>query len=149
MTRQEFIDRIGNFRELLDFCRDEDLEDCIDWYYDIYDYYEVRDKVEEDIVEALNSSYWYNVRDMLNEIPDRRDYFIYIDTLQYANIDNNFEEYKYEVLRYMDGHGLWEEDETETKTVVFADTPIEPTLVIDEPFTVEELLFSTSIKGVV
>lgn len=149
MTRQEFIDRINDFDGLLYFCNNESLENDLDWYYNIYGYYEMREKVEEDITEALNSNYWCYIRDMLNVIPDRGDYFERVGILAYNCIDNDFDQFKNDVLRYADARGLWEEDETETKTVVFADTPIEPALVIDEPFTVEELLFSTSIKGVV
>lgn len=153
MTRQEFIDTICNFGELLDFCRDENLEDSLDWYYDIYDCYEVRDKIEEDITDALHSNYWYNIRDMLNEIPSVGNWFMRQDTLVYENLDSldALDEYKNDVLRYMDRHEMWDEewdeDDAETETEVSAITSAESASVIDEPFTIEELLFSTSIKG--
>ena len=151
MTKQEFIDTIGNFDELCEFCRVEHLADSLDWYYDIYDYYGVRGQIEEDIKEALNSNYWYDIRDMLNDIPENGDWFKRLDTLVYICIDNDFNIYKDDVLQYMDRFRTWDEDEdeTESETEAFIDTDYDTPLVVDEPFSLEELLFSTNIKGAV
>lgn len=149
MTRQEFIDRVNDFEDLLYFCSNESLENDLDWYYDIYGSDEMSERVEEDITEALNSNYWYDIRDMLNYIPDTGDYFERGDTLAYNCIDNDFDQFKDDVLRCADARGLWEEDEAESETEVLTDTDYDPLLVIDEPFSIEELLFSTNIKGVV
>lgn len=149
MTKQEFIDRVNDFEDLLNFCSNESIENDLDWYYDIYDYNEMREEVERDITEALNSNYWYDIRDMLNDIPDRGVYFERSDILMYNCIDDDFDQFKDDVLQYANAHELWEEDETESETEAFTDTDYNTLLVADEPFSLEELLFSTNIKGAV
>ena len=110
MTRNEFIDNITEWYELKDFCSDFDCDVC----EDIYDDDDYDDCVEEDIRDAIADYGWRDIRDFLGNLPGGYDYYRRNSTLDYDGLgDDDFEEYKEDVLEWGDDFGVWEEEEEE------------------------------------
>lgn len=108
MTRDEFMDNINDFSELLEFCSDEDCEICADIYRD--DDYDR--EVEDDIANAGYG--WRALRDYLSDLPTGYDYYRRNGSFDYDGLDDrDFEDYKSEVAAWMDDGGWWDEDEPE------------------------------------
>ena len=122
MTRQEFIDDVTTWGELLNFCSDEDCdlcEDIVDWDY-------VDDYVNDSLVDWARDNDWRSLLGILNNVDDNSGYDYYrYDDYEYVPVDddrNLFEEYKDSVLEWMDDNDYWpdgdedEEEEEETGT---------------------------------
>ncbi len=112
MTRREFEENINNFQELYDFCYDNDLQtmESVETKDAIF-----QDLIDDHIKEYLSSGYWYNLRNILDDIDDGYDYYRVDGILDYIPItDDDFEAYKSDVADEMDGY--WDdEDEEETE----------------------------------
>lgn len=110
MTRQEFIDNCTYWNELLDICDEYGCRICDD----LLDGDTRDDRIDEDISEALNNNYWYQIRESLNSIPSGYDYYIRIGELEYRGLDDDdFERYKEDFGDWGDRNGIWDEDEEE------------------------------------
>lgn len=73
MTRQEFIDDVTSWSELIDFCYDQDCDIC----EDIYSEEAKDDHFNNDLVEmARNANDWEELLETLNDIPTGYDYYI-------------------------------------------------------------------------
>ena len=110
MTRSEFLDNITEWYELKDFCNDFDCDVC----EDIYDDDDYDDCVEEDIRDAIADYGWRDIRDFLGNLPGGYDYYRRNSTLDYDGLgDDDFEDYKEDVLEWGDDCGVWEDEEEE------------------------------------
>lgn len=122
MTRQEFIDDVTTWCDLLTFCSDEDCDLCEDIVDS--DYY--NEYINDNLVDLARNNDWTDLRDRLNEFYDNSgyDYYLWDDYYgQYNGIDNDdaiFEDYKLRVLNWMDEGDYWpdgdEDEEEETGT---------------------------------
>lgn len=104
MTRQEFLDDVNSFSDLIDFCCDERIDYC----YDIYDAYNLNEILMERIADMSD---WTDVRGLLRDIPTGYDYYREDGYGGFEAADDYFDDYKDEVLRHMDRNGGWDEDE--------------------------------------
>ena len=105
MTRQEFIEDVNSFGDLVSFCVDEGIEDLCG---DVYDAGYLNDILIESIGNMRD---WEEVRDFLMNIPTRCDYYREDGYGGYEDADYSFDDYKNEVLQHMDENEAWDEDE--------------------------------------
>lgn len=115
MTRQEFIEDVNSFCDLFNFCSEEGIDGIFD---DIYDAEYLNDILMETI---SNMRDWEEVRGLLANIPTRCDYYREDGYGGYEDADYSFDDYKNEVLRYMDANGTWDEDEEDTEDNIEVD----------------------------
>lgn len=111
MTREDFIENIQSWEDLISFCSDYGCDYC----KDVYDDDQRDDYINEDLVDmARNSDDWRDLRNMLNDIPTGYDYYIKDDYDEFREADNDdFEDYKSSVLEWGDDGDVWDEDEEE------------------------------------
>lgn len=110
MTRQEFIDDICTWSDLISFCYDEDCDIC----EDIYSEDSRDDYINEHLVEWAQDYSWEDLYSKLDEIPDGYDYYRLDNYGDFECADDEmFDDYKDEVLEWMDNGGWWEDEEEE------------------------------------
>lgn len=143
MTRSEFLDNITEWYELKDFCNDFDCDVC----EDIYDDDDYDDCVDEDIRDAIADYSWRDIRDFLGNLPSGYDYYRRNSALDYDGLgDDDFEDYKEDVLEWGDDYGVWEDEEEEeyAEDDDFLDSqeeePNEEESVEEEDFSVGDLI---------
>lgn len=109
MTRQEFLDDVCSFDELRDFCYDNDCTICDD----IYDDDSKDDYINERLSDmADDADSWQSLYRTLEDIPTGYDYYRLDDYGDFNGLDDDdFEDYKNDVLEWMDDREYWEEDE--------------------------------------
>lgn len=110
MTRQEFIETVTDWPELIDFARDNEMYDLTDDYLDDDDIdYEVNDALSEMVHDD-----WRRVRDLLDNIPEDTGYFHRVGWLNYEYVDeDDFLDLKDDVLEEADAQGYFDEDDEE------------------------------------
>lgn len=141
MTRNDFLNDVTEWWELLDFCSDEGCYIC----EDIIDSDQLDEYVEEDIRDTNYS--WRGIRDSLSEIPTGYGYYRMNGSFDYDGMDeNDFDSYKEDVLEWGDNNGVWEdepdeEDDFDTDTMFNEEDsePDEPP-VEEEDFSIGELM---------
>ena len=109
MTRQEFIDDVTTWSELLSFCDDEGCTLCEDVYSDDSknEYYD-----EELVDMARNAGSWQELYNQLEDIPDGYEYYIRDDYGEFRGADDaDFDSHKEDVLEWMDDGDYWEYDD--------------------------------------
>jgi len=117
MTRSYFVENITTWRELLEFCSDNDLGTC----RDIMTEDERDEDVDNSISEYVSQNGWRVLLEVLDNIPCGY-YFRKTGDLQYDSLDDDdFENYKDDVLYDADYDEIWdeeaeEEEETEAET---------------------------------
>ena len=109
MTRQEFLDDVCDFSELRDFCYDNDCGICDD----IYDDESKDDYINEHLSDMVDDADdWQSLYRTLGDIPTGYDYYRLDDYGDFNGLcDDDFEDYKDEVLEWMDDNEYWDEDE--------------------------------------
>lgn len=109
MTRQEFLDDVCDFSELRDFCYDNDCGICDD----IYDDESKDDYINEHLSDmADDADSWQSLYRTLDDIPTGYDYYRLDDYGEFNGLDDDdFEDYKNDVLEWMDDNEYWDEDE--------------------------------------
>ena len=101
MTRQDFIDNINYWSELLDFCSDEDCDVCEDIYSE-----DARDDcIDEELVDMARNNNWRDMYNILDSIPDGYDYYRQDNYGDWVGVDDEFDDYKDQVLEWMDDGG--------------------------------------------
>lgn len=106
MTRQEFIDDVNSYGELISVCRDYGIDVCDD----VYD----TDYINEIIVEAVRQMQdWTWIKDFVKDIPSDSSYYREDGYGSYEDAEYCFDDYKNDVLRQMDANGNWDEDDDE------------------------------------
>lgn len=137
MTRDEFYEEITDWWELKDFCDNESLStlDCI---YDEYDFDEHIDDALDNVVR-FGGEGWYDIKDMLNEVPTGHRFY-YVDPDDAWNcwgVDDDFEDWKQDVINAMDDLGLWEIEDDDDEEEVDPDDLIP---VADEPIAFDDFM---------
>lgn len=126
MTRREFIDTVNDFYDLVSFCNENGCDMC----EDIYDDDERDGMIDEDIRDAVGYDSWRDIRDWLSSIPTGYDLYIRHSSFDYDGVDNDFEDYKNDVLDWADSEGVWDDDEE--------DEDIEEDYEDDDDFEIED-----------
>ena len=108
MTRQYFIDNVNDWWELKDFCNDEDCEICSDVYGD-----EDMDEEINDAIREYSDDYqWYELRDLLRDIPSGYNFYYRNSSFDWEGLDDNdFNSYKDDVLEWMDNGDYWDDED--------------------------------------
>lgn len=109
MTRQEFIDNVTTWSELLDFCYGENIDFCEDVYTE-----DAKDEYFDDILVdmARNAGNWQELYELLEEIPTGYDYYIRDDYGDFEGADDDdFDSHYEDVLEYMDCNEYWDDDD--------------------------------------
>lgn len=110
MTRNEFIESITDWWELKEFCSDNDCCVC----EDVISEDEYDDNVSDDISDEVRNYGWTEIRDFLYDLPSGYDYYRINGTFNYDGLNqNDFEDYKEDVLEWGDDCGIWDEEEPE------------------------------------
>lgn len=105
MTRNEFIENVTCFSELIDFCSETGSSICDDLYY----YESLNDAILDDLREDPPSD-WCSLRDCLNGIPESPYWYVRNGWLDYEGVDELFEDYKRRVLEEADYDGDFDPD---------------------------------------
>ena len=142
MTRQEFIDNVEYWYELIDFCNDIECDICENIISG--------DNLEENIREDFNdfgSEYpWTDIRSWLNDIVDGYDYYVRQGSFEYEHLrGDDFAAYKDEVLDYMDRNDLWDDVDEDGWEETLESTNFEystPEIEDDEEFQEEDISVS-------
>lgn len=105
MTRNDFLNNVTQWWELLDFCSDEGCNIC----EDIIDSDQLDECVEEDI-RGTNYS-WRDIRESLLGIPTEYCFYRINGSFNYDGMDEtDFDNYKDGVLGWGDNNGVWEDE---------------------------------------
>lgn len=110
MTRNDFIDNVETWSDLIEFCEDERCDLCSDVVSD-----DTRNEwIEEHLVDYARNQGWRDLLDTLRGFEDNDGYDWYIyddyyDTYEGAT-DSDFDERKEQVIQYMDDGEWWEEE---------------------------------------
>jgi hypothetical protein len=113
MTRTEFVDNVTSWWDLIDFCRDEDCDLC----QDIYDEDSMDEEIDYSVREDCGNYGWRDLADLLDGIPTGYDAYRRNAPFDWDGLgDYEFDEYKEDVLSWMDDGDYWdEEDEDEAE----------------------------------
>lgn len=107
MTRDEFINSISDWTQLLSFCCRYRCDLCDD-VYDVRD----RDrKIKEDIASWFEDDTLFGIKDTLRKIPDDNiGWFRYDGDRRWSRLNDtgDFFDYKSRVLTWCDSVGLWD-----------------------------------------
>ena len=123
MTRQEFIDDVTTWSELLDFCGEEDLDYCEDIISS-----ETRDnRIDEYVSDHIHEYGWGDIMSYLESRDEEGSYDYYIEydyDLEFTGVfdgDREFVSRKADVISYMDDECLWDADEDEEEEAPYDD----------------------------
>ena len=108
MTRQDFINDVVDWCDLIHFCFEEELDCCENVYEsDAYD-----ERIEDEIQDMLNEGEtWRNICDCLSDLPTGYGYYIYDGGDWYGADDEDFDNIKREVIDVMDYRDDWDDEE--------------------------------------
>ena len=140
MLRQDFIDDITTWGELIDFCNDEDCDICEDIYSE--------DARDEDIdrnslVEWARGNSWQDLLNILRDIPTGSDYYYCDDYGDWYEADDNmFEDRKRDVLEWMDDGGYWDDEDEDEEIFDEIDTEFSEDEEDLEPIEPEDISFT-------
>ena len=112
MDRNDFVEQIEDYADLINFCNDneiysESITDCT------YDYSDFCDAVDDDIRESVRWDRWEDIRDWLNQLPTGSDtgYYRRNGRLDYEELtSDDFEYEKQCVLEIAEEEGFFEEE---------------------------------------
>lgn len=135
MTRQEFLTDVNDFWDLRNFCYDEDCDILID----AYDYDSADEVIQEGLTDYIRNynDDWRDIRDRLNYIDLGGDWFWCNGWDDWDCIDDDFDDYKEQVLDWADRNGVFDEEDAED---VESSEPEEEPPFDTEDFSVLETL---------
>ena len=108
MTRQEFIDEVCDWGDLIDFCRDNHADDLVE---DIYDEASRDDYINEGLVDLAREYTWDELYSILDRIPTGYEYYKY-DYGDWEGLgDGDFDDLKQEVDDYCLRNGIFDDEE--------------------------------------
>lgn len=118
MTRNEFLNNVTTWGELIDFCNDEGCDYCDDIYSE-----ESRDETINDyLVDWARNESWQDLFSRLDNIETGYDYYKEDDYGDWVGLsDDDFDDYKDDVLRWMDDNGYWDEEDEYLEDEEFTD----------------------------
>lgn len=114
MTRQEFVDNVTTAEELVEFCYDNDLDQCSSWISGD----DLDGRICEVIRDMTHDETWDRIRDYLNGIEEGYDYYDADDDFR-AIDDDDVENIRDQILDFFefddgeDEDAEFEEDETD------------------------------------
>ena len=110
MTRQEFIDSIDFWHELIDFCNDMECDIC----EEIVNGDDLEERIREDFNNYGSEYPWTDIRGWLNDIVEGHDYYLRNGSFEYEYLcDEDFDDYKESVIEWMDRNNMWDDAEDE------------------------------------
>ena len=138
MTRQEFLDEVGCWGDLIDFCSEHGCDDCDNIYSNSSRDYEI----EEDLYEMVRDCSWREVLDALQTY-DRESGYDYYLRNEYGEFEglNDYEDftlYKDGVLHWGDVNDIWDEGEDDDEDSQRYDAEYEED---DIPLEAEDISF--------
>lgn len=98
MTRQEFIQNVTTWRELLNFCWEYDCNVC----ENIIPHDGLCDYISEDFSQYAYEYSWVDIRDWLNSIDNNASFYYRDGSFDYTSVDDDFASYKQDVLDWCD-----------------------------------------------
>lgn len=113
MTRQEFIENVNSFYDLLNFCSDQGIDELCN---DIFDASYLNDILLESIRDMDD---WEAIRAFLQQIPPRCEYYREDGYGGYEDADPFFDEYKNYVCQNMDENNDWDEEEEDPEDGIY------------------------------
>lgn len=140
MTRQEFIDNIHYWSELIEFCSDNGCDYC----EDIYDSETWNDYVDDDVAEMAGNDGWRVILDVLQGYDELSgyDYYRRNDYGEWIGLDDDdFESYKDDVCGWMDNNDYWDEEDEEEPPVSYVN-PEDVTPLEAEDVSMDDLFLS-------
>ena len=105
MTRQEFINDVNDFAELIDFCNDVGCSICEDLVY-----YETMDDYIWDAIRDWDSG-WEELRDALDSIDTAPYWYLHEGWMDFHGVDDEFDDYKREVLEEADEYNYFDDED--------------------------------------
>lgn len=147
MTREEFQEEVTTYYDLINVCSDYGLSTCDD----IYDDEDLDDYINNELEDYVRNNNWYDVKDILNNIPTGYNYYR-VDRYEgfdgiYGLDDYDFTDWKDEVYEEMDENELFDNDENaEEEEYVVSSEPVDATPIEDEPLSVDELISATQVQ---
>lgn len=138
MTREDFIENVTYWSELLNFCSDEDCDVC----WDILNEEERDNEVDSDLSDAIDVYSWQEISDFLSGVTTGYDYYRRDGMFDYCGMtdENDFNEYKSRVLEWMDDGNYWPDEPEEGNDDFIADNQDDE--AAEEDFDFEEEDFS-------
>lgn len=110
MRRDEFIDNVTSWYELVDFCQEEGLSFCDELYGED----SFNEWIEDNLVSWAHDYSWQDLMSMLEGYDSicGADYYIWDDySGGYRRAeDSDFDEIKDNVIEFMDSDGRWDDD---------------------------------------
>ena len=140
MTRGEFINDIQYWSELIDFCWEINCYIC----EDIYDSEARDDYIDEDLSYIIDGATWRSVLDTLQdyERDSGYDYYYRDECGTFHGLDDDdFENYKNDVLDWADNREVWDEEEEEEDPELYVN-PEDKIPVEAEDVSMDELFAS-------
>lgn len=138
MTRDEFLE-ISEWADLVDFCYENNLYMCDD----VYDDGQKDEWINDRLYDWARELNWRELYDRLNEIPDSSDWYILDDYGDFCEAgDEEFEEYKENILEAADENGLFDDEEEEYEEDSLEDYTLDEDETEEEEF-VPEMPFDT------
>lgn len=127
MRRQDFIDDVTTWSELISFCYDEDCDVCEDIYSE-----DARDEdIDNNLTDWARNHSWQELYDILDAIPCGADYYYRDDWGDWHEVsDDMFDDRKQDVIDWMDDGGYWDDEVDEEDEEIFDE--------IDEEFPEDE-----------
>lgn len=140
MTRQEFLDNVTEWWELVNFCEEMGCDYCKNIYDD-----ETRDDfINERLVDMAQDETWTNLLDALQGLYDTSGYSYYkldgYDDWE-GLTEYDFSCYKDDVCTWMDDNDYWDDEDEEEAPVTVP--PEDTTPVEAEEFSIDELMMAS------
>ena len=101
MTRNEFLDTVNDWYELIEFCNDVGCSYCDD----VYSEESMNDDINERLTDWAQECTWQELYSRLDDIPSGYDYYRCNDYGGWESLDDSdFDDYKDDVLEWMDNN---------------------------------------------
>lgn len=142
MTRQEFIEDIRSWRDLIEFCNNNDAYSYVD---DIYTDEDMDDYIEREAEEFISENGWTTFRDYLNDIPSGHEYYRRNGEMSFEYMDaHDLRDLKEEILD--DGIVEFDEEDDEEgmEAVAEEETAVDAEPTPDEPIGIDALFTECS-----
>ncbi len=138
MTRQDFIDDVQYWSELIDFCYEEGCYVC----EDVYTSDQRDDRIDEGVSEMMRHNSWRTILDTLQTYDNQSGYEYYLldgygDWIGLD--DDDFTSYKDDVVDWMDNNGRWDDEDDEDEDIPTGYTPEDITPIEAEDLSLNEL----------
>ena len=128
MTRQEFIDSVRTWSDLLSFCYDYDCNVC----ENIISHGELAEYIADDFANFSHDYRWIDIRDWLNSIDDNAGYYYRDGSFDYTSVDGDFQDYKDDVLSWCDEDASIFDEDDEDDTPIYWSADLERKYVIQD-----------------